>query len=234
MLEQGVLHHLWESPAGNHTISQLIVPKSLRKEAFLQLHDTLTSGHFGINKTIDRLQQRFYWSGLQEDAKRWCSACDMCASRRGPPRMPYAPLSKYTVGAPAERIAADIMGPLPTTESGHKYILLVVDYFTKWPEAFPLPNQEAATVAEVLVKEYVCRYGVPLSLHSDQGRNFESHLIQEMCSLLGINKTRTIPLHPQSDGLVERMNRTLESQLFEFISQNQRDWNHLCWDLFHS
>ena len=85
------------------------------------------------------------------------------------------------------------MGPLPTTESGHKYILFVVDYFTIWPEAFSLSNQEAATVAEVLVKEYVCRYGVPLSLHSDQGWNFECHLIQEMCPLLGIKKTRTTP-----------------------------------------
>ena len=198
------------------------MPKLLRRVAFLQLHDTLTSGHLGINKTIDRLRQTFYWSGLQEDAKRWCSACDMCASRQGSPRMPRAPLSKYTVGAPAERIAADIMGPLPTTESGHKYILLVVDYFTKWPEAFPLPNQEAATVAEVLVKEYVCRYGVPLSLHSDQGRNLESHLIQEKCSILGISKTRTTPLHPQSDGLVERMNCTLEPQLSLLLSRPEQ------------
>ena len=136
--------------------------------------------------------------------------------------MPRAPLSKYIVGAPAKRIAADIMGQLPTMESGHKYIPLVVDYFTKWPVAFPLPNQEATTVAEVIVKEYVYRYGVPLSLHSDQGRNFESHLIQEMCSLLGINKTRTTPLHPQSDGLVERMNCTLEPQLSLLLSRPEQ------------
>ena len=102
----------------------------------------------------------------------------------------------------------------------------VVDYFTIWPEAFSLSNQEAATVAEVLVKEYVCRYGVPLSLHSDQGRNFECHLIQEMCPLLGIKKTRTTPWHLQSDGLAESINRTLESQLSKFISQNQWDRDH--------
>ena len=103
---------------------------------------------------------------------------------------------------------------------------LVVDYFTKWPEAHPLPNQEAATVAEALVKEYVCRFGVPLSLHSDQGRNFESNLFQEMCKLLGIRKTRTTPLHPQSDGLVERRNRTLEFQLSKFVSKSQSNWDH--------
>ena len=92
-------------------------------------------------------------------------------------------------------------------------------------EAYALPNQEAATVAEVLVKEFVARFGVPLMLHSDQGRNFESVVFSEMCGLLGITKTRTTPLHPQSDGMVERFNRTLESQLSKFVEDHQRDWD---------
>ena len=81
-------------------------------------------------------------------------------------------MSQYNVGAPAERVAMDILGPLPESESGNKYLLLVADYFMKWPEAYALPNQEAITVAEVFVREYVCCFGVPLELHSDQGRNF--------------------------------------------------------------
>ena len=133
---------------------------------------------------------------------------------------------QYNVGAPAERIALDVLGPLPTSEAGNKYVLIIADYFTKWPEAYALPNQEAASVAEVLVKEYVCQYGVPLELHSDQGRNFESNVFQEMCALLGIHKTRTTPLHPQSDGMVERINRTLEAQLSKFVDEHQRDWDH--------
>ena len=99
------------------------------------------------------------------------------------------------------------------SSKGNKYLLVVADYFTKWPEAFPLPNQEAGTVTEALVNEVVCRFGVPLELHSDQGRNFESAVFSEMRNLLGIRKTRTTPLHPQSDEMVERMNRTLEAQL---------------------
>ena len=135
-------------------------------------------------------------------------------------------MHQYNVGAPSERITLDVLGPLPTSESGNKYVLLIADYFTKWPEAYPLPNQEAITIAEVLVKEYICRFGVPLEIHSDQGRNFESNVFQEMCSLLGIRKTRTTPLHPQSDGMVERMNRTLEAQLSKFVDEHQRDWDH--------
>ena len=88
-------------------------------------------------------------------------------------------MHQYNVGAPAERIALDVLGPLLTTESGNEYVLLVADYFTKWPEAYSMPNQEAVTVAEVLVKEYVCRFGVPLEIHSDQSRNFERNVFQE-------------------------------------------------------
>ena len=122
----------------------------------------------------------------------------------------------YNVGSPMEHLALDVLGPFPLTEDWNKYILIVADYFTKWVEAYPLPNQEAPTVAEVLVKEYVCCFGVPLLLHSDQGRNFESAVFQGMCQLLGIRKTRTTPYHPQSDGMVERFNRTLEAQLSKF------------------
>ena len=92
-----------------------------------------------------------------------------------------------------------------------------MDYFSKWPEAYALPNQEATTVAEALVKELVC----------DQGRNFESAVFGEMCNLLGMTKTQTTPLHPQSDGMVERFNRTLEAQLSMFVEDHQRDWDQL-------
>jgi transposase InsO family protein len=124
-----------------------------------------------------------------------------------------------------ERIAIDIMGPFPMSKHGNKYLLVAMDYFTKWPEAYPLPDQEAKTVAKVLVCEFFCRFGTPLELHSDQGRNFESMLIKEVCELLYIKKTRTTPYHPQSDGMVERHNRTLATQLSMFVNENHSDWD---------
>ena len=136
-----------------------------------------------------------------------------------------ARLGKYVVGAPLERVAIDVMGPLVRSTKGNRYLLVVMDYFSKWPEAYALPNQEAKTVATVIVNEFVCRFGVPLELHSDQGTNFESAVFQEMCSLLGINKTRTTPLHPESDGMVERYNRTLKTQLSLFVAEHQKDWD---------
>ncbi|KAG5885997.1 hypothetical protein JTB14_025391 [Gonioctena quinquepunctata] len=100
-----------------------------------------------------------------------------------------------------------------------------MDYFSKWAEAYALPNQEAITVADVLVKEWICRFGIPMELHSDQGRNFESNLFQEICLLLNIRKTRSTALHPQSDGMVERMNRTINRHLSKVVSDHQRDWD---------
>ena len=124
-----------------------------------------------------------------------------------------------------ERIAIDILGPLPETPWKNKLILVVGDYFTKWTESYPLPNQEATTVAEKLVNDFICCFGVPRELHSDQGRNFESKVFAEICKLLDIEKTRTTPLHPQSDGQVERFNRTLVEMLRGKIKEDQKDWD---------
>ncbi len=131
-------------------------------------------------------------------------------------------MQQYTPGALMGWLAIDVMGPLPLTETGNRYVLIVADYFTKWPEAFALPDQETGNVVEVLVKDVVCRFRVLPELHSDQGRNFESNIFAEMCGTLGITKTHTTP---QSDGMVERMNRTLEAQLSMFVDHHQWDWD---------
>ena len=114
----------------------------------------------------------------------------------------------YT-GDPFERVAMDIISPLPRTERGNRYILTVVDHFTKHVEVYPLDNKEAFSVARVFLNELVSRFGVPYLIHTDQGTNFESNLFKEIGKLLGIAKTRTSPYHPQCDGQVERMNRTI-------------------------
>jgi len=136
-----------------------------------------------------------------------------------------APLQLHQVGAPLERVAMDILGPLPPTRQGNRYILVIMDYFTKWPEAFALPNQEAGVLAKAFVEGFVCRHGIPEELHTDQRRNFESELLKEVCRLLAIRKTQTMPLRPQSDGMVERFNRTLIQQLALFTAYNQEDWD---------
>jgi len=104
-------------------------------------------------------------------------------------------------------------------------VLVIVDCFTKWVEAFPVRNIKAKTIAEVFVREIISRHGVPSEIHTDQGRNFESKLFLELAELLGIRKTKTTALHPQSDGQVERQHQTIISYLAKFISENQKDWD---------
>ena len=124
-----------------------------------------------------------------------------------------------------DRVATDLLGPFPQSSSGNRYILLVGDYFTRWIEAYAIPELSAKTVAEKLVYEFFSRFGTPFDLHSDQGRNYEASLFKEVCRLLEINKTRSSPYHPQSNGMIERFNRTLLDMIAVYTDQNQTDWD---------
>ncbi|CAI5682172.1 unnamed protein product [Oreochromis niloticus] len=178
-----------------------------------QMHDGPVGGHFGAERTLARLKNRYYWYNMKDDVTLWCRTCTSCAERARPLKTPQAAMGTVRVGAPMERIPVDLMGPLNETERHNQFILVVQDYFSKWVEAYPVPNEQAPTVAEKVVAEWVCRYGAPQSLHSDQGTNFESAVFQGMCELFGIKKTHTMPFHPQSDGQVERFNATLQKAL---------------------
>ena len=118
-----------------------------------------------------------------------------------------------------ERVALDVMGPLPRTKRGNKYILVIGDYFSKWIEAYALPNQEAKTVADMMTREFIARYGALMEIHSDQGLNFESALMKEVCQILGIKKTKTTAFRPQSDGFIERFNRTLQQMVSLYVNE---------------
>ncbi|GFT10349.1 retrovirus-related Pol polyprotein from transposon 412 [Trichonephila clavipes] len=224
-LRNGVLYRKFESEDGKTFRWQLVLPRSRIPDVLKELHGSPTGGHFGVMKTLHRVRERFFWGKVRADVEQWCKSCDACSARKGPKIRSRGKLHRYNVGAPFERIAFDILGPLPKTVSGNKYLLVVMDYFTKWPEVYPIPDQEAPTVAEAVVQHWISRYGVPLQLHSDQGRNFVSAVLKGVCELLGIDKTKTTPLHPQSDGMVERFNRTILNNLSLMVSKNQQDWD---------
>ena len=195
------------------------------REVLAQIHDNQTWGHLDIRKTLSRIKSGFFWPGFKLDVRAYIAGCEHCLKQKGPKKTRKAPMKIQASGYPMERIATDILGELPITESGNKYILVVSDYYTKWVESFPMPNMEASTVAEIIVKEVVTRFGVPNSIHSDQGAQFESELFQEMCALLQINKTRSTPYHPQSDGMGERFNATLASMLTAYANDNHSNWD---------
>ena len=223
---QGILCREWvpQSRQGSkQAVMQIVAPTEIRKRILQSLHNSPTGGHLGENKTVNRVRHRFYWTGYKADVVRWCKRCDICAMAKPGPRRERAQLGRVPVAAPLERIALDIMGPLPQTENGHMYILVLADYFSKWAEAYALKDHTAPTIADVLVEQFVSRFGVPRSLHSDQGREFESDLIAHLCKLL--HKTRTVPFNPKSDGLVERDNRTIKQMLTTMVNEVRNDWD---------
>lgn len=226
-IRNGVLCRRWESNRGDQIEWHVVLPEVLRKMMVQEIHSGPSGGHLGMRRTMAKVRQRFYWPGLDTDVRSTVRQCNVCASKKSPNKTRRAPLQQHQVGMPMERVALDIMGPLPESERGNRYIMVVGDYFTRWMEAYAIPDQKATTVATEFVNQFVCRFGVPSVLHSDQGRNFESAVFREMCSVLGIEKTRTTPYNPKSDGLIERFNRTLITIVSMAIepTRRQRDWD---------
>jgi hypothetical protein len=222
-----VLYRKFETDDGRGYHWQVVLPASLRHSFLEKVHSNKMTGHLGMNKTSKRVQLRAYWYKWRDAVNKFCAKCYLCASRKPRPRKAKAPMQQYLPGVTMERVSMDVLGPLPKSDKDNKFILLVCDYFTKWVEAFPMPNQEAQTVADLFVKEFICRYGVPRKIFTDQGSNFQSELFKKVCAMLEIDKSRTTPYHPQSDGLVERMNRTIEAMISMFISPGQRDWDDI-------
>ena len=162
-----------------------------------------------------------YWVGMAKDVGRHCKHCVRCQVANAQVNKP-APLQPVIASRPWEMVAVDIL-KVPPSLQGNQYILVAQDYFSKWPFAWPMADQKAERIVRILRDHVFTVVGPPERLHSDQGRNFESHILTELCRAFNITKSRTTPYHPMGDGLVERMNRTLLS-LLRTYTQQQGDW----------
>ena len=223
-VSDGILWREYAQPREDRGWTQLVVPKKFRQDILRDLHEGMTGGHLGEVKTLSKLKERIYWPGHYNDVRDWCQTCKACAKRKSPVPGRQAPMHTITAGYPTQVMAVDLLGPLTESKNGNCYVLVIGDYFSRCMEALPVPNQEASTVAKKLVDEVFLRFSPPEQLHSDQGRQFESKLVMEVCKLLHINKTRTTPYHPQCDGLVERFNRTLLHMLATCTEDHPGDW----------
>ena len=208
--------------AGNRGGGVLVAPEPLQRIIPEHCHDKPGAGHMGMNKTTQRVKRYAIWYKMLDSCVVYVRSCSVCNRQKKPQKKPNAHQVQYHAGS-LERIHIDILGPLIETPRGNQYVLVVVDQFTKWVECYALADQTVERVAITLVSEFIGRFGCPLELHSDQGRNFESRMFKEVYDLLKIVKTRTTPYRPSANGQVERMNRTILQILRCFIQGQQED-----------
>ena len=181
-----------------------IVPLSLQPTALRANHDIISSGHQGVEKTLQRLKHTAYWIGMAKDKELYCRGCMVCQRSKLPMPTPV-PMTNIPIGHPWQMLAVDVL-QVPVSSRGNHYLLVIQDYFTKWAEAI---YQCLTRLQSVLLGYLFSRFGIPKILHSDQSANFESTMIRRVCAAFGVLKSQTTAYHPQGDGMVERFNRNL-------------------------
>ncbi len=218
---------MWSHPSIKRSEGVIVLPRQLRNEVFKIFHDVpWTGSHQGFPRTFEKIASRYYWPGYRQEIKKRCETCRHCAQRKNPRRYTKAEMSCIPLCTePWQRICSDVMGPLPLTEQGNKYIITFTDYFTRWTEAVALPDQTAKTIVRALVDTVICRYGSPKVILTDKGSNYLSMTFSVVCQMLGIEQVRSSAYHPETDGVSERFNRTLQDALSSYVDAKGTDWD---------
>ena len=204
---------------------KIVVPAKLQKEIMIRYHDHKLAGHFGVTKTLSIIRAKYFWPKMIPQIQAHVRNCLLCAKRKAhttckAPMQPIPP-SEYIW----ERIAMDIMGPLPESSRNYKYILVIMEYATKYVIATPMRDMTAATVMRKLIKHVILKEGIPSVILTDRGSNFLSDDMKELSRQLGVKQVRTTAYHPQTDGLVENFNKTLADMLTAHVHKEPINWD---------
>ena len=197
----------------------MVVPKAYRSRALAGCHDDV--GHQGRMRTLSLLRERFFWPGMQTEAMQHVMKCTRCLRRKTPSHV--APLQPIHVTQPLELVHMDYLS-LEPSKGNIENVLVITDHFTRYALAYPSKTQTAQATARILWDNFICHYGFPEKFISDQGRNFESDLIKELCKIAGVKKLHTTPYHPQGNGQCERFNSTLCNMLGTLSEEEKSDW----------
>lgn len=204
-----------------------LTDRTIIEQVLKDFHFAPLGGHQGFARTRERIRQYYFWQGMSKDIRDTISCCDICSRNKHqiPTKMPMQITT--TAKRPFERVALDIVGPLPESLEGYQYLLTFQDDLSKFVGAVPIKNQDADTVARAFVKHVVLRFGIPESVLTDQGSNFLSDLFKRVCKLLKIKKYASTAYHPQTNGALERSHRTMKEYLRSFIDANLSDWSEI-------
>ena len=218
---QNVLYFI---DASRQNLRRAVVPSHLQQQIMAEIHGGVMSGHFSGNRLYKTLCRQWWWETMYRDAISYCKNCAECAIVSGTGHVQRPPLHPIPVQRVFQILGVDIM-ELPITKRGNRYLIVFQDFLTKWPFVFPAPDQKAIRIVRLLAEEIIPVIGVPDALLSDRGTNLLSHLMQDVCQLLGVTKLNTTAYHPQCDGMIERLNRTLKSMIRKHVAKFGNEWD---------
>ena len=202
----------------------LVIPKNKLTEVLKLAHDHHLSGHMGAENTYFRLRNSHWWPGMEQDIKDYVRQCDKCQKRKTGKDQDTASSARI-LPKPFHHIGIDVMGPLPRTLTGKRYIILAIDFFTKWPEAVAVEDADAQTVVKFLHQDIICRHGVPAEITSDRGTEFLNDLVSEFERTYHIKHIKTTVYYPQRNRQTEQTNQTIKNILSK-ISKTYDTWDH--------
>ena len=207
--------------------TQVYVPTHMRYGVMMREHYPPQAGHPGANKMYTSMRRWFYWECMVVDVYAFVANCVQCARNRVGKRRKTNYLKTFPPTEPLTDLCMDLLGPLPRTEAGNEHLLVIVDRFSKMTRAIPLQRIDAESIAAAFLDYWVAAYGPPATVLSDNGPQFRSTYFQGVCSLLGISNRYSTTYHPQTNGQVERYNRTIVGQLRTYVEDHQDRWDEL-------
>ncbi|UYV66446.1 hypothetical protein LAZ67_4001706 [Cordylochernes scorpioides] len=204
----------------------LVVPRTLRLEVLRSSHDAPTAGHLGFAKTYDRIRRRLFWPGLYRSVRNYVGHCRECQRRKKIPQLPPGNLKPIApVSIPFQKIGMDLLGRFPPTRDGNRWVIVCTDYLTKYAVTKAIPTGGAVEVAKFMVNDVVLKHGAPRELITDRGRSFQAKVVNELTKMCGMSHYFTTAYHPQTNGLTERLNKTLVDMLSMYVDVDQKNWD---------
>jgi transposase InsO family protein len=204
---------------------QIVVPATLRPRLLHLEHYPRTAGHPGVTRMFRTLRRRYFWKRMSADVSETVRECVTCAKNRVKERNRTSFLKLFPASEPLEYVSIDILGPLPKTDHGNRFLLVLTDRFSKLTRTVPLRTTSAFVVAKAFCDHWVFVYGPPRYVLTDNGPQFTAKFFLAVCRELGIDKVFTTAYHPQTNGQVERFNRTIVNSLRGYVAERQEDWD---------